>query len=338
MIRKIGRPEKIAKTLIKVKKLKPPIDIFKLIKEYAVLEIENNIPFEFDGLCFFKQGKPSIILNGDISVSRQKFTLAHELGHILIPGHKNIIACNAEKTNNMDFSDDDSLHWEYLAKEREANTFASEVLMPSDWIKELVENLKSFQDIIKKVTELTDLSIQAITIKVIKHMKPGNIIFINHLSNDIYTMYTSPSTSLYEYNIDYNKLKISELERKKLENVSKNIEKFVYKNYSVVVYDIYEDLMLEEDNAISEKSSTKILMEYLEYEYSKEEAKKYFNSINGVVGNMNGEKEVKSMSKAEYYKAVNRKFRNKNEIIRSITNTKYFSEYIAKRYEELKNK
>lgn len=55
--------------------------------------------------------------------SRKLFTIAHELGHLLLPGHDDLGVCAPETIEN--WSSD------LRAKEREANAFAAELLMPA---------------------------------------------------------------------------------------------------------------------------------------------------------------------------------------------------------------
>lgn len=72
-------------------------------------------------------GKPNIIINDSFSPERSTFTLAHELGHLLI--HPN------EKKNRIDtydYSVEESLD------ETEANFFAATLLMPRIKFQELV--------------------------------------------------------------------------------------------------------------------------------------------------------------------------------------------------------
>lgn len=330
----IGRAEKIAKSLIRVKKIEEPIDIFELIKEYASFEIEYDIPFQFDGLCFFKEGLPNIIINGNNAESRQRFTLAHELGHILIPGHRNIISCNIDNVdeNISDKYNSEELYFEYMSKELEANTFASELLMPLNWIKQVIMKSKSFQEIINIINRETGLSIQAITIRVIKHLKPGNIIFINYQNEDETSIYISPSTNLYKFDINNNDLNKPYV-KKKLREIAKNIDVFNFNNYKVEVYDIYDDIHLEKDIYVPQKKSTDIIIEFLKNEYT-DDARKMFLKINGIVANINSRKRISTMSKDEFYRVVKDKFRNREGDIREIAETEYFQQYIAKRYDE----
>jgi IrrE N-terminal-like domain len=64
--------------------------------------------------------------------TRQRFTLAHELGHLLLPWHLGSnFAC--------DPSQDRPELWQDSSYEPEANRFAAELLVPSAWLDRLIE-------------------------------------------------------------------------------------------------------------------------------------------------------------------------------------------------------
>jgi Zn-dependent peptidase ImmA (M78 family) len=83
-------PERnIASRLVAIKDLSPPVDIFSLAKQYAKVDL-MSIPFDVDGITLHLKvpGKIShIIINDGYPHRRIRFTLAHELGHVLIPWH-----------------------------------------------------------------------------------------------------------------------------------------------------------------------------------------------------------------------------------------------------------
>ena len=62
--------------------------------------------------------------------TRKRFTIAHELGHLLMPGHDDYGICSTEVIESWakDLRD----------KEREANAFAAELLMPLSLVTQLV--------------------------------------------------------------------------------------------------------------------------------------------------------------------------------------------------------
>lgn len=76
-------------------------------------------------------------------------------------------------------------------------------------------------------------------------------------------------------------------------------------------------------------------MNYLRLHYTKEEATKIFRSINGIVSALNSRQKISSMTKDEYYYNIKSKFRNREQNIRLLADTKEFQQYINKRYYEL---
>jgi Zn-dependent peptidase ImmA (M78 family) len=88
-----------------------------------IVEMEDDANF-FDGVSFITdEGYPVIVINSRFSNDRKRFTVAHELGHIIMHLSESFI-----------FPD-------YRNKEDEANRFASEFLMPSDVIENSLRNL-----------------------------------------------------------------------------------------------------------------------------------------------------------------------------------------------------
>ena len=70
-----------------------------------------------------------IVLNKLHSQARRRFTMAHELGHYFLDGRNDV--CFAHRDNNV-----------YTSQERDANSFASALLMPEDDIKRAIQNAK----------------------------------------------------------------------------------------------------------------------------------------------------------------------------------------------------
>jgi Zn-dependent peptidase ImmA (M78 family) len=123
-------PEYIAKFVRNKLKITPhdPIEnIFGLLENNGIIVVEFDSDSEkFDGVSFLTDiGRtPVIVINKNFTNDRKRFTLAHELGHILM--HLN---CESPIS-------------EYRNREEEANNFASEFLMPKDSIYQSLFNLK----------------------------------------------------------------------------------------------------------------------------------------------------------------------------------------------------
>lgn len=325
----LTKPQKIAKKVIELRKLKPPINVFDVINLYAKLEFNSYIPHNFDGLCYFAPDMPHIIINNNIPESRKKFTTAHELGHILIPGHRSINACNLE-LSLLDEDEYDEIYYEYIETEKEANDFASELLLPEDWLRETIYGLNSYKAMLQLIYSLTELSIQAITIKLIPHLRSGLVIYIDNMISGLGYVFVTPRTNYYQFNLEYNELNLS-ASRSIIASAAESNESFVFNSYRVTIYDIYTDYIIDKNIVAPDKHSTAILKEYLN-EIGQD---KLFTSINGILANANGKRPFGSMTKTEYLSYIESIFRHRDPLYRKIAESKQFQQYIVKRYEEL---
>lgn len=124
-------PETIAKHTRKRIGLSPnePVeDIFQLFENNGFIIIELELTEKFDGVSIrTDEGNPVIIINKNFSNDRKRFTLAHELGHMLM----HVLG---------DFPIPD--YRDQKEREKEANRFASEFLMPEEAIRSSLFNLK----------------------------------------------------------------------------------------------------------------------------------------------------------------------------------------------------
>lgn len=114
------------------------------IKVIELFDVEDN----FDGLATFVNDKfPVIVVNGNFSVERKRFTLLHELGHLLL----NLPDCNLKDEENY------------------CNKFASEFLFPENLVvKEfgVKRDLISLNELIE-VQKKYGISIQAIVYRLV---------------------------------------------------------------------------------------------------------------------------------------------------------------------------
>lgn len=158
-----------------VKSLKPPIDIPSVIRSYAALEYAP-IPFDVDGLCLDLKvpGRTRVIINSGRALSRQKFTAAHELAHIIIPWHVGSIIDT--DVYNADPAIESIL---YVEQEAEANRFASEILLPTDWIETLFNKSGNPVALMKELMDTTGVSPHAISIKL-KDTLPSGLAFARY--------------------------------------------------------------------------------------------------------------------------------------------------------------
>lgn len=120
-------PNYVGSYIRKLLQIEGPVkDICKALERNGIIIIEFDFDSSlFDGVSFISDnGYPVIIVNKNFSNDRKRFSIAHELGHIIM--HSAI-------TN---------LYPDHRNKEAEANIFASEFLMPENEIKNTLRDLK----------------------------------------------------------------------------------------------------------------------------------------------------------------------------------------------------
>jgi hypothetical protein len=127
----LRREARVAERLIQTRSLSPPIDIHRVAEEFADIEY-TRIPTNCDGLVVgLRRRKPLVLVDNGQHETRQRFTLAHELGHILLPWHIGNFACDTGRAGT-------EAAWAKIDDEPEANGFAAELLVPAQWLKELI--------------------------------------------------------------------------------------------------------------------------------------------------------------------------------------------------------
>ncbi|MBA0192492.1 ImmA/IrrE family metallo-endopeptidase [Pectobacterium carotovorum] len=111
-----------------------PVDPLKIAEAWgARVEALRESAYNNDGLsglAVIKNGEPRIYFDSNEYYNRQRFTIAHELGHHVL-GHTQDGEYHRDNVENYSTGIRDY-------REVEANQFAAELLMPEDAIRQLV--------------------------------------------------------------------------------------------------------------------------------------------------------------------------------------------------------
>jgi Zn-dependent peptidase ImmA (M78 family) len=117
--------------------IKPPTPITKLANAEGILLVEE--PFrddEVSGVLLREPGHTTIIVNAANANVRQRFTIAHEIGHYKL--HKGTVYLDGRARINFR---DGRASMATDSEEIEANTFAAALLMPTEWIRTAFESV-----------------------------------------------------------------------------------------------------------------------------------------------------------------------------------------------------
>lgn len=130
------------KTLIECEIVKLPVNLAEVVNHYGIYLIKysdsdytsrHSLPND-DGYSRLVDNKPVIYYNDNKPTHRIRFTIAHEIGHILL-GHLS----QGETLHRNTEQDTDNI------KEQQANVFARDLLMPATVLHSL--NISSADDI-----------------------------------------------------------------------------------------------------------------------------------------------------------------------------------------------
>ncbi len=138
--------DKAWEVLIKCNVKSLPINLADIVNHYGIYLIKysdsdyisrHSSPTE-DGYSRLVNNKPVIYYNDEKPLHRIRFTIAHELGHILL-GHLSHgeTCCRNTETDTSD------------PMEQQANIFARDLLMPAVVINKLTNNPKDISDLCK---------------------------------------------------------------------------------------------------------------------------------------------------------------------------------------------
>lgn len=172
----------------------PPIDVESLCEKLNIDIIYEDLDQIY---AFFiqKNAKKKIILNKNkISYdTKTRFTIAHELGHYILPNHRLIYNCSIDDIMNFNSN---------KKEEREANEFASELLMPKNiFLKDVKEHELNFDNIMK-LSNIYQTSLTATAIKFIKTTFDKGAIFLSDYDGNILWGFATEDI----YNINTNKI------------------------------------------------------------------------------------------------------------------------------------
>jgi len=166
-------PEKFAQRVVARYSLTPPVDVRAMLQRYADV-IDAQIPIKgVDGVCLNLKvpgKKARVVINASNPPLRRRFTEAHELGHIIIPWHRGTIIDHLDPAS----SGTGDNYWTF---EEEANQFAAELLMPSEWVAHAVHAEPDLAELHRKVSSECQVSPLAAS-RRLSAMLPANIAFV----------------------------------------------------------------------------------------------------------------------------------------------------------------
>jgi|SRR5450830_246313 len=132
------KPRELAIDLLRVQNIRSaPVPVDKIAKAMGVQLKFSPLDDELSGMIFIKNGTPIIGVNSLHHPNRQRFTIAHELGHLVM--HREILENEVHVDKQFRILMRDGVAATGTDTiEIDANRFAAELLLPSFLLDELL--------------------------------------------------------------------------------------------------------------------------------------------------------------------------------------------------------
>lgn len=107
----------------------PYLDL-EIVVEFVGADLhERSLTDTTSGMLIVQDGAAAIVINSEHHVNRQRFTTAHEIGHLLLHAENNGTFVDGRRNRDQVSSEGRD------PDEIEANTFAAELLMPEPLVR-----------------------------------------------------------------------------------------------------------------------------------------------------------------------------------------------------------
>jgi Zn-dependent peptidase ImmA (M78 family) len=133
-----GSPEKLLAVILKHHPdWTAPVPVEGLAMAVNIVEFRELEADGFEGALLTDTNKKTgvILYKAGTRKERRRFTIAHELGHFLLPSHKGNQHCTAADLRETRLDND------HRRREAEANRFAAGLLMPRPWFSRDMDRL-----------------------------------------------------------------------------------------------------------------------------------------------------------------------------------------------------
>jgi len=158
--------ELVLELLANHKVKQPPVPVDRLVKGQSIRIFKQSLQNDISGFLFRDGEKRVIGVNTHHPLARQRFTLAHELGHFLLHGQEKVHVDHGfqiQLRNDLSSQGVDE-------DEMEANLFAAELLMPRRFIERDLRDLGSIDinddETIAELAQRYGVSLQALAIRL----------------------------------------------------------------------------------------------------------------------------------------------------------------------------
>ena len=148
----------------------PPVDVHAIANALGISVHHERMDSDISGLVVIQNKSARVAVNQCHHHNRQRFTLAHEIGHVTLHAEDE----DRVFVEKRFFRNQQSSRGE-LREEIEANAFAASLLMPRHMIDERINAAEGITDIeLYRLATRFEVSEQAMTLRLVRlgHIQP----------------------------------------------------------------------------------------------------------------------------------------------------------------------
>ena len=149
--------------------IKQPVNLDVVTERLSIRVTYRDLGAGIEGACKSLGAKRLVVLKPNLeSIQKERFTLAHEIGHLLI--HHNSYLCK---------SDFFSTYRTQNEKEQEANDFAAELLLPQKAVVNILGKHDLTFSLIQKVADTYQTSISVAAIRLMQLFQDDAVLLFH---------------------------------------------------------------------------------------------------------------------------------------------------------------
>jgi len=151
---------------------KPPVDVESIIQKHFGIKLVQDevLPDDISGVLDVDiKGRKTILVNSAHHKFRQRFCMAHELGHYLLHAQKMAYGFLDKES----FFRSKPLKSKLSSKDIEANRFAAELLVPTPFLEKAIDELSekdvfdTDKDVVKDLADKFNVSTMVVSLKFV---------------------------------------------------------------------------------------------------------------------------------------------------------------------------
>jgi Zn-dependent peptidase ImmA (M78 family) len=141
----------------------PRVDVEAVASALGINVAYEYLDDDVSGMLVISNHSVTIVVNANDGELRQRFTLAHELGHYKLRRNVNTnVFVDKTLTFHRDKHSSEGTYLDEIA----ANAFAAELLMPSRFLEEYIYEDWYDDDVVKDIANLFGVSVPAMTFRI----------------------------------------------------------------------------------------------------------------------------------------------------------------------------